>query len=75
MMTDTEIDAMAMSSGNSSLGDAASAGGQSMSNEDDGLYYIPERRPSLDLGPTPMDTSHWYREIFHMLASLLGSNY
>ncbi|KAM9846992.1 NLR family CARD domain-containing protein 3 [Aulostomus maculatus] len=42
------------------LGDAASAGGESMSYEDDELYYIPERRPSLDLGPNPMDTSHWH---------------
>lgn len=24
--------------------------------EEDDLYYIPERRPSLDLGPAPMET-------------------
>lgn len=64
MMDDTEIEPMDTPSGSTSLGDAASGGGQSMPNEDededDGLYYIPERRPSLDLGPTPMDTSHWH---------------
>ncbi|XP_032389854.1 NLR family CARD domain-containing protein 3 [Etheostoma spectabile] len=50
-------------SGSSSLGDAVSGRGQSGTNEDedeDDLYYIPERRPSLDLGPSPMDTSHWH---------------
>lgn len=62
-------------SGSSSIGEAASGRGRARSNEeeegeggdydiDDDLYYIPERRPSLDLGPSPMDTSHWYREIF-----------
>lgn len=59
-MDDTEMEAMETSLGGSSIGDAVSGRGQeSMSNEDDGLYYIPERRPSLDLGPSPMDTSHW----------------
>ncbi|XP_029028768.1 NLR family CARD domain-containing protein 3-like [Betta splendens] len=52
-----------------SLGEAASGRGEPISNDgendggdddDDDLYYIPERRPSLDLGPTPMDTSHWH---------------
>ncbi|XP_040006108.1 protein NLRC3 [Xiphias gladius] len=57
MMDDTEMDV----SGNSSLGDAVSGRGQqSVSNEGDDLYYIPERRPSLDLGPGLMDTSHWH---------------
>lgn len=28
-------------------------------DEDDDLYYIPERRPSLDLGQSPMDISNW----------------
>ena len=47
-------------SGSSSLGDAASGRGQqSVSNEDDELYHIPERRPSLDLGQSAMDISHW----------------
>ncbi|XP_053188062.1 protein NLRC3 [Scomber japonicus] len=47
----------------SSLGDAVSAGGQSEyveEEEDEDLYYIPERRPSLDLGTSPMDTSQWH---------------
>lgn len=60
MMDDTEMEAVETLSGTSSLGDAVSGRGQTPSNEDDGLYYIPERRPSLDLGPSPMDTSHWY---------------
>ncbi|XP_070773509.1 NACHT, LRR and PYD domains-containing protein 3 [Enoplosus armatus] len=59
MMDGTEMEAMDILSGGSSLGDAVSGRGQSESIEDDGLYYIPERRPSLDLGPNPMDTSHW----------------
>lgn len=57
------MEAMATPSGSSSLGEAVSGrGGQSVpeEDEDDGLYYIPQRRPSLDLGPGPMDTSHWY---------------
>ncbi|XP_044079649.1 NLR family CARD domain-containing protein 3 [Siniperca chuatsi] len=60
MMDDTEIEAMETLSGSSSLGDAVSGRGQSASIEDDGLYYIPERRASLDLGPSPMDTTHWH---------------
>ncbi|GLD46944.1 protein NLRC3-like isoform X1 [Lates japonicus] len=62
-MDDTEMEAMATPSGSSSLGEAVSGrGGQSVpeDDEDDRLYYIPERRPSLDLGPSPMDTSHWH---------------
>ncbi|XP_018547591.1 NLR family CARD domain-containing protein 3 isoform X1 [Lates calcarifer] len=62
-MDDTEMEAMATPSGSSSLGEAVSGrGGQSVpeEDEDDGLYYIPQRRPSLDLGPGPMDTSHWH---------------
>ena len=31
--------------------------GAEENEEDDEVYYIPERRPSLDL--TPMDTSNW----------------
>lgn len=53
------MEAMAMSSGSSSIGEAVSGRGQNVPDEDDGLYYIPERRPSLDLGPSPMDTSQW----------------
>ncbi|KAF1378714.1 hypothetical protein PFLUV_G00193390 [Perca fluviatilis] len=65
MMDDVEMEGMATPSGSSSIGDAVSGrgpqSGQSDTNEDeDDLYYIPERRPSLDLGPTPMDTSHWH---------------
>lgn len=60
MMDDIEMEAVETLSSSSSLGDAVSGRGQSASNEDDGLYYIPERRPSLDLGPSPMDSSHWY---------------
>ncbi|XP_074467755.1 NACHT, LRR and PYD domains-containing protein 6 [Sebastes fasciatus] len=60
MMDDSELVAMATPTGSSSAGDAVSGRGQSASNEDDELFYIPERRPSLDLGPSPMDTSHWH---------------
>lgn len=60
MMDDTEMEAMAMPSGSSSIGDAVSGRGQNASNEDEELYYIPERRPSLDLGPSPMDASLWH---------------
>ncbi|KAF0038240.1 hypothetical protein F2P81_008724 [Scophthalmus maximus] len=60
MMDDTEMEALAMSLDGSSLGDAASGRRQwSVSNEDDEIYYIPERRPSLDLGQSLIDTSHW----------------
>ncbi|XP_060941822.1 NLR family CARD domain-containing protein 3 [Limanda limanda] len=61
-MEDAEPVAMAMGSESSSVGDPVSVRGQQIvSNEDDDLYYIPERRPSLDLGEwttSPMDTSH-----------------
>ncbi|XP_070699316.1 NACHT, LRR and PYD domains-containing protein 3 [Pempheris klunzingeri] len=61
MMDDSEMEAIETPSYGSSIGDAVSGRGQeSMSNEDDELYYIPERRPSLDLGPSPMDTSNWH---------------
>ncbi|KAM4726828.1 NACHT, LRR and PYD domains-containing protein 3 [Anableps anableps] len=49
-----------MTSDNSSVGDAVSGRGEGASDEDEDLYYIPERRASLDLGPTPMDTSQWH---------------
>lgn len=57
-----------MLSDNSSIGDAVSSREGVESIEDEGLYYIPERRPSLDLGPSPMDTSQWYVEIYDFLA-------
>ncbi|XP_071316669.1 NLR family CARD domain-containing protein 3 [Trachinotus anak] len=62
MMDDTEMEAVASLSGSSSIGEAVSGRGvnpQGESNEDDELYYIPERRPSLDLGQIPMDTGQW----------------
>lgn len=61
-MDDSELIEMATPSGSTSLGDTASGAGQNdngENEEDDDLYYIPERRPSLDLGPSPMDTSQW----------------
>lgn len=62
MMDDSELEAIATPSGSSSIGDAVSGRAQSVPDEgeDDELYDIPERRPSLDLGPSPMDTSHWH---------------
>ncbi|XP_056263462.1 NLR family CARD domain-containing protein 3 [Pseudoliparis swirei] len=59
MMDDSEVEIMATLSRSSSLGDAVSGREQNSINEDDELY-IPERRPSLDLGQSPMDTSHWH---------------
>ncbi|XP_030009825.1 NLR family CARD domain-containing protein 3 [Sphaeramia orbicularis] len=61
-MDDSELfEDMATPSG-SSDGDAPASGGSEYpeDEEDDGLYYIPPRRPSLDLGPDPMDTSEWH---------------
>lgn len=60
-MSDTEMEAVVPPSGSSSVGEAVSGrGGQSGPNDDDDdLFFIPERRPSLDLGPYPMDTSQW----------------
>lgn len=46
------------SSDSSSIGEAVSGRGQHLPEEDD-LFYIPERRPSLDLGVAPMDISQW----------------
>lgn len=59
MMADAEMEVMDMTSGSSSFGEGVSGRGRPASNEDDELYYIPERRPSLDLGPSPMDISQW----------------
>ncbi|KAF3705933.1 NLR family CARD domain-containing protein 3 CARD15-like protein Caterpiller protein 16.2 [Channa argus] len=63
MMDDTEMEERHTLSGSSSIGEAVSGRGQAVyhgedDDDDDELYYIPERRPSLDLGPSPMDTSH-----------------
>lgn len=66
MMDDIEMEGIATPVSSSSIGEAVSGRGQSVTHEGDGddddedLYYIPERRPSLDLGPTPMDTCHWH---------------
>lgn len=46
-------------SGGSSIGEAVSGRGDGVVGEDD-IYYIPERRPSLDLGTNSMDLNHWY---------------
>lgn len=56
-----EQEDMDRSNSDSSLGEGASACGRSTPDGGDELeFYIPERRPSLDLGnPTRMDTSHW----------------
>lgn len=69
MMDDTEMEAGSLS-GSSSIGEAVSGRGQNVANDDDDddggedLYYIPERRPSLDLGPNPMDVGEGYRFFF-----------
>ncbi|KAL6098924.1 uncharacterized protein ACO6RY_17953 [Pungitius sinensis] len=60
MMDDNESPVTPRSSRSSSLGSAVSGRGQSGLDEEDMLYYIPERRPSLDLGPISMDTSQWH---------------
>lgn len=51
---------MELGSGSSSIGEAVSGRGDGVMDGDEDLFYIPERRPSLDLGPNPMDTSQWY---------------
>ncbi|XP_008301534.1 protein NLRC3 [Stegastes partitus] len=60
---DDSDEAMASLSGSSSFGEGVSGrppqGGWAEEDDED-LYYIPERRPSLDLGPAPMDTSNWH---------------
>lgn len=55
---------MVGSSGSSSIGDAVSGRGPHLPggegyDDDDDLFYIPERRPSLDLGSNLMDTGQW----------------
>ncbi|KAM3601854.1 uncharacterized protein V6R79_020030 [Siganus canaliculatus] len=63
-MDNSGMEVVAAQSGSSSIGDAVSGRRQEVpeeeEDEDEDLYYIPERRPSLDLGPDPMDTSHWH---------------
>ncbi|KAK2828498.1 hypothetical protein Q5P01_019532 [Channa striata] len=60
-MDDTETEDHHMQSrSSSSIGEAVSNRGPAVNDadDDDDLYYIPERRPSLDLGTSPMDTFH-----------------
>lgn len=62
MMDIAEIVEMARSSGSSSLGEAVSGRGHHLPDDGDDeedLYYIPERRPSLDLGGSLMDIGQW----------------
>lgn len=68
MMDNTEMEVGTLS-GSSSIGEAVSGRGQNAANDDDDddgedLYYIPERRPSLDLGPNLMDVGEGYRFLF-----------
>lgn len=70
IMSDVD-EAMGTQSDGSSIGEAASGRRESgleeeVEDEDEDLYYIPPRRPSLDLGPSPMDTTHWYGEMFDL---------
>ncbi|XP_058482796.1 protein NLRC3 [Solea solea] len=60
MMDLSEMETMNMESDSSSIGDAVSGRGQQSASRDDDELYIPERRPSLDLGQSPMDTNHWF---------------
>ncbi|KAK7925568.1 hypothetical protein WMY93_007878 [Mugilogobius chulae] len=60
-MEDSELDMETVSPTGSFLDEEASASIESEpiveeDEEDEDLYYIPERRPSLDLGPSPMET-------------------
>lgn len=60
MMDNAEVVEMAPSSGSSSIGEAVSGRGHHVpddGDDDEDLYYIPERRPSLDLGP--VDFGQW----------------
>lgn len=50
---------MGDASGSSSIGEAVSGRGAGVVGEDD-VYYIPERRPSLDLGTNSLDLNYWY---------------
>lgn len=71
-MDDMETEVINTPSVSTSAGEAVSGRGQTAyaeegDDDDDELYYIPERRPSLDLGPSQMDTSHWYRDNIQFL--------
>ncbi|XP_034539854.1 protein NLRC3 [Notolabrus celidotus] len=74
-MDDAEMEAVVSMSGSSSIGEAVSGRGENVNYEgvdgDDDLYYIPERRPSLDLGPMPMDISNWHH-VDHALPPALS---
>lgn len=59
MMDNTEMEA-ASPSGSSSIGEAVSGRGQNVAADEEDLFYIPERRPSLDLGPNPMEIGEGY---------------
>lgn len=63
-----------MSSASSSIGEAVSGRGEAEDFEEEDLYYIPERRPSLDLETTPMDTGHWYRDLLRFSHCLYHTN-
>nr|XP_020491166.1 NLR family CARD domain-containing protein 3-like [Labrus bergylta] len=58
VMDDAEMEVEA-----SSIGEAVSARGENEYVEDEDLFYIPERRPSLDLGPSPMEATHWHHVV------------
>ncbi|CAJ1064158.1 protein NLRC3 [Xyrichtys novacula] len=79
-MNDTEMEAAALS-GISSIGEAVSGRGENVhyqpqdqdedEDDDDDVYYIPPRRPSLDLGNGAMDISNWHR-VDHAVAPALS---
>lgn len=63
-MMDNDLDEEIVgSAGSSSIGEAVSGRGRHLpggdGDDDDDLFYIPERRPSLDLDSDPIDTSQW----------------
>lgn len=62
---------MDQASGSSSIGEAVSGRGGGVVGEDD-VYYIPERRPSLDLGQNSMDLNYWYQYHSSLMLVLLG---
>ncbi|KAK5859150.1 hypothetical protein PBY51_003237 [Eleginops maclovinus] len=60
MMDNSHFEPMVSLSDSASIGEAVSGREQSEPYEDDDLFYIPERRPSLQLEQSLMDTSHWH---------------